>query len=95
LKLYLTIILTALFLSTLFLSGCSMLNVKTTITDPNGLVWAVSSKSDALVQIKKTDTEITIDNRGRMSAFEAIMGTVMTNTDVNLGLSNKAQEINE
>jgi hypothetical protein len=69
------------------------MNVKTTIQDPNGEVWTVSSKSDALVQIKQKEVEITIDNRGRMSVFEAILGMAMTNTNVNLGLSNKPQEV--
>ena len=77
----------------LFLSGCSLMNVKTTITNPQGEVWTVESKSDALVQIKTKDVEITVDNRGKMSAFEAILGIVMTNTNVNLGLSNEPQEV--
>lgn len=75
----------------LFLTGCSVLstNVKTNIKDPEGKIWTIESKSDALVQIKKDGVEITVDNRGRMSAFEAIMGIVMTKTDINLGLSNQ------
>ena len=69
------------------------MNVKTTITDPEGKMWIVDSKSDAHVQIKTKDAEISVNNKGRMSAFESILGIAMTNTDINLGLSNKPQEI--
>ncbi|MCK4240831.1 MAG: hypothetical protein KAX30_04350 [Candidatus Atribacteria bacterium] len=78
----------------LCLSGCSLMNVKTTITDPDGKVWTVVSKSDAHVQIKTKDVEISVNNKGRMSAFESVLGIAMTNTDINLGLSNKPQEVN-
>jgi len=78
----------------LLLSGCSLMNVKTTIEDPDGKVWTVSSKSDSVVSIKAKDAEIVVNNQGRMSAFEAVLGMAMTNTNVNLGLSNEPQEIN-
>jgi len=77
----------------LFLSGCSLMNVKTTIMDPSGKVWTVSSKSDAVVSIKTKDVEVVVNNKGRMSAFESVLGIAMTNTDINLGLSNKPQEV--
>lgn len=75
----------------LFLTGCGGMlgNVKTTIEDPEGKIWSIKSKSDALVQIKKDGVEITVDNKGRMSAFEAIMGITMTNTNIALGASNQ------
>lgn len=66
----------------LFLTGCaSWGNVKTTITDPNSQIWVIESRSDALVHVKSGEVEIIVDNRGRMSAFEAILGIVMTNVD--------------
>ena len=87
-------ILTIIIIS-LCLSGCSLMNVKTTITDPNGKVWEISSKSDALCIIEKKDgTKLTVDNRGKMSVIEAALGLALTNTNINLGLSNKAQEVN-
>ena len=76
-----TIIL-LLSLTMLCLTGCaSWGNVTTTITDPNNQVWMVESRSDALVHVKSGEVEIIVDNRGRMSAFEAILGIVMTNVD--------------
>ena len=78
----------------LCLSGCSLMNVKTTITDPDGKVWEISSKSDALCIIEKKDgTKLTVDNRGKMSVIEAALGLALTNTNINLGLSNEPQEI--
>jgi len=77
----------------LLLSACTLMNVKTEITAPDGKVWEISSKSDAVVSIKTKDTEIVVDNKGRMSVFESILGIAMTNTDINLGLSNKPQEV--
>jgi len=82
-------------MTALLLSGCSLMNVKTTITDPGGKVWTVESKSDALCSIKQKDgTEIVVDNRGRPSVLETAFGLAMSNTNVNLGLSNEAQEVN-
>ena len=83
-----------MIMAALLLSGCSFMNVMTTIEDPNGKIWTVSSKSDSVVSIKAKDAEIVVNNQGRMSAFEAVLGMVMTNTNVNLGLSNEPQEIN-
>ena len=83
-----------IIISILCLSGCSLMNVKTTIQDPDGKVWEISCKPDAIVSIKqKNGTEVVVNNRGMMSAFESILGIAMTNTDINLGLSNKAQEV--
>jgi len=70
-------------------SGCGLMNVKTEITDPDGKTWTVNSKSDALVQIKTKDTEATVDNRGRPSTMENILGLALTKTNVHLGLSNQ------
>jgi len=77
------------------LTGCGGFgNVKTTITDPEGKVWTDDSKSDALVSIKKKDgTELVIDNRGRPGLLESALGLALTKTNVNLGLSNKPQEV--
>jgi len=74
------------------LSGCGLMNVKTEIKDPDGRVWEISSKSDALVQIKTKDTEIITDNRGRPGTLETIMGLALTKTNINLGLSNQPGE---
>jgi hypothetical protein len=81
---------------TMSLMGCSsLLNVRTTIEDPDGRIWKVESKSDALVQVKSKDAELVVDNRGRPSVLETMIGLAVTNTNVNLGLSNKAQEVNQ
>jgi len=91
-KKLLLLIVVAVFLITSM--GCSLMNVKTEIKDPDGKIWKISSKSDAVVSIKTKDAEIVVNNKGRMSAFESVLGIAMTNTDINLGLSNKPQEVN-
>ena len=80
-----------IILTMLCLTGCAAWgNVTTTITDPNNQVWMVESRSDALVHVKSGEVEIIVDNRGRMSAFEAILGIVMTNVDFKI--SNKGDD---
>ncbi|MEA3223334.1 MAG: hypothetical protein U9P49_09260 [Thermodesulfobacteriota bacterium] len=66
----------------LVLMGCA--TVTTTIEDPQGEVWAVRSKSDAVVWVEKEGVTISVDNRGRMSAFESILGIVATKTNVEI-----------
>jgi len=55
----------------LLLAGCSF---TTTIKDPDGKVWAIKSRNNALVHAKFINTgEFTVDNTGRPSAVEDII----------------------
>ena len=76
-----------IIVSVFLLIGCSVLNITTKIETPTGEVYTVNSKSDALVTYKRGDTAVTVDNRGRMSAFESVLGIVAGKTELNL--SNK------
>jgi len=62
--------------------GCA--SVKTTITDPQGETYTIQSKKDALVVLKQGDTELTVDNRGKMGIFENLMSIMLMKTDINL-----------
>lgn len=59
----------------LTLSACaSLTHVKTEITDPEGKIWVVKSKSDAFIEIKRPDgTMVKVDNRGGTGFFRAYM----------------------
>ena len=66
--------------------GCA--SVETTITTPQNEIWIVQSKKDALVVLKQKDgTEITVDNRGKMSWIEGLMQYILAKPDIKL--SNK------
>ena len=66
----------------LFTIGCA--SVKTTITSPQGDIWEVQSKKDALVTLKQNEVEITVDNRGKLGLFENLMGIIFMKTDIEL-----------
>lgn len=72
-----------LFLIIFILSiGCT--SIKTTITDPNGQVYIVESKKDALVTFHKDNVNLVVDNRGKMGVFENLMGIMLMKTEVSL-----------
>lgn len=56
------------------LAGCS---VTTTITLPDGDVYVVQSKSDALVEYSEGDKKVIVDNRGRPSFLEVFFSTLI------------------
>lgn len=62
--------------------GCA--SVKTTITNPQGEIWIVQSKKDALVKLEKKDIKIEVDNRGKLGLFENLMGIIFMKTDIEL-----------
>lgn len=64
--------------------GCS---AKMTITDPDGRIWKIVSKKNALVKYKDPNVDITVDNRGKLGVVESVFGVLMLKTDINL--SNK------
>ncbi len=61
------------------LTACA--NIKTTIKMPDTKkLYEISSKSDALVIIKKDGVEVTVDNRGRPGFFEQLLGAMFLRT---------------
>jgi len=73
----------SLIIILLFMTGCV---VTTTYQTPDGLTYVVKSKSDALVTVKTESHEITVDNRGRPSAFELILPALLNKSpDVHVG----------
>lgn len=63
-----------ILLAVLLLSGCS---VKTTITDPDGRMYVVSSRKNAVVEFSEGDAKIRIDNLGLHGFIEQIIGAVV------------------
>lgn len=70
-----------------FLIGCAA--IRTTITDPQGEVYVVMSKKDALVTMEKDGVKLTVDNRGKMGLFENLMGVLLMKTDVEISNKDK------
>ncbi len=67
-----------LIIVSMLLMGCSGLgNVKSTVVWEDGSVVEVNSKSDAIVTAKKGDDEIMVDNRGRPSFIETVLGAFL------------------
>lgn len=66
---------TLLLILIILTSACaSLTQVKTEITDPEGKIWLVTSKSDAYIEIKRPDgTMVKVDNRGGTGFFRAYM----------------------
>jgi hypothetical protein len=65
-------------IAALLLTGCITTRVHTELIDPKGEVWTLTSKSDALVEIKRPDgTIFKVDNRGKSSFFEQYMQYVL------------------
>lgn len=48
-------------------------------------IWTVESKSDALVTAKTEEMDLTVDNRGKPSVWETILGLMFSRTDINIG----------
>jgi hypothetical protein len=47
---------------------------KTTITEPGGAQYIVEGKSDALVTYEEAGRKVVVDNRGKRSLFEDLIG---------------------
>ena len=68
-----------LILAASVMAGCG---TTTTINDPDmAAPVTIESKSDALVMYEANGKKLTVDNRGRPSIFEAILGLVLSNTN--------------
>ena len=70
------------------LSGCSLIKVKTTIITPQGDIYTIISKSDALVELQEGENRVVVDNRGRPGMIEQALGIMFMNLpDVTLETS--------
>ena len=61
----------------LFLYGCT---VKTQITEPDGSIYTVTSKTNSMVVVKSEGREIVVDNRGKSNIFESLLGWLLLKT---------------
>ena len=68
-----------MFLIVLLLSGCS---VKTTITDPDGRMYVVNSRKNAVVEYSEGNAKIRIDNRGLHGFISELIGAVVVGNNV-------------
>ena len=57
--------------------GCT---VKTQIIEPDGSVYTIHSKTDALVSMRSGEREITVDNRGTPNIFHSLLGWLLLKT---------------
>lgn len=62
--------------------GCA--SVKTTIINPQGEIYTIQSKKDALVIMEKDGVKLTVDNRGKLGLFENLMGIIFMKTDIEI-----------
>jgi hypothetical protein len=69
-----TILIGALIL----ICGCS--TVKTEIIEPDGSVYIIKSKDDAIVTMKFKDREYTVDNRGNQNIFQSLTEWLLIQT---------------
>lgn len=68
----------------MLLVGCG--TIKTTIEQPDGSVYAITSKKDSIVTIHTADNvDIEVNNQGQQSAFEWFMVHLLSNTDIQVG----------
>lgn len=85
---------TSIFIiSLLLITGCVTTKVQTKIEDPQGRVWTLVSKSDALVEITRPDgTIVKVDNRGKPTFFETYMHYLLIKAAPSVELSNQPRE---
>ena len=71
-------------------SGCITTRVHTKLIDPEGQIWLLTSKSDALVEIKRPDgTIFKVDNRGKPTFFETYMQYLLIKAAPTVKVSNQ------
>ena len=77
-------------IAALLLTGCITTRVHTKLIDPEGHIWLLTSKSDALVEIKRPDgTIFKVDNRGKPTFFETYMQYVLIKAAPTVKVSNQ------
>lgn len=67
-------ILILIFISLFFINCASLQKFETEIVKSDGEIIIIKSKSDALVKYKDGNEEVEVDNRGRPSFLETILG---------------------
>lgn len=68
-----------ILLVALLISGCS---VKTTITDPDGRMYVVNSRKNAVVDFKDDKVDIHINNQGLHGFISELVGAVVVGNNV-------------
>ena len=63
----------------ILLQGCS---VKTTITDPDGRMYVVNSRKNAIVNFKDDKVDIHINNQGIHGFISELVGAVVVGNNV-------------
>lgn len=63
----------------ILLCGCS---VKTTITDPDGRMYVVNSRKNAIVDFKDDKVDIHINNQGLHGFISELVGAVVVGNNV-------------
>ena len=66
-----------LIIALVFACGCT---VKTQIIEPDGSIYIIESKSDAMVSVKNGERDIVVDNRGKPNIFESLLGWLLIET---------------
>jgi len=51
------------------LSCASMTNIKATVEDPEGKTWTIQGPSQAIIKLKKGDTEVMVDSKKRYRGY--------------------------
>jgi len=83
----------AVIIALLIFNSCATTKVQTKIEDPEGQVWTLLSKSDAVVEIKRPDgTIVKVDNRGKPTFFETYMHYLLIKAAPSVELSNQPRE---
>ena len=77
-------------IAALLLTGCITTRVQTKLVDDEGHIWLLTSKSDALVEVKRPDgTIFKVDNRGKPTFFETYMQYLLIKAAPSVKLSNQ------
>ena len=56
------------------MAGCA---VTTTVTMPDGVTYEVKNKSDGVATFTRGDVSMSVDNRGRPTVFESMVGALI------------------
>lgn len=76
--------LTISLMCVMLLVGCG--TIKTTIEQPDGSCYTITSKKDSIVTIQTANGDnLSVNNQGQQSAFEWFMVNLMANTDIQVG----------
>lgn len=63
----------------LFLFGCT---VKTQIIEPDGSIYTIKSRSNAIVIIEEKGKKVTVNNQGKPTLFEAIITMMFMDSNI-------------